>query len=154
MGLFWIIMSLFSPPSTVSVEATLDDFHQAASVADGQRYFAHFAADGVFVGTDASEVWSVPAFKAYASPYFSKGQGWTYHPDRETRRVRYSADRKTAWFYETLRHDKYGVLRGSGSLVHDGQRWRIAQYVLSFAVPNDAAKDVVERIRRGAKAEK
>jgi len=129
----------------------LDDFHRAASEADGPRNFGHFAEDGVFVGTDATEVWTVEAFKAYAAPFFSKGKGWTYHPDRSTRLVRYGADRKTAWFYETLRHEKYGVLRGSGAMVRVGKAWKISQYILSFAVPNGVAKDVVERIKRAGR---
>ena len=34
----------------------------------------------VFIGTDASERWSVDQFRAFAEPYFSKGTGWTYVP--------------------------------------------------------------------------
>ena len=36
------------------VAAVLDDWHQAASVADEARYFGHFAPNGVFIGTDPS----------------------------------------------------------------------------------------------------
>jgi hypothetical protein len=87
----------------------------------------------------------VEAFKAYAQPHFDKGKGWRYVP-RPGRRVRVQGD--VAWFYEALDHAKYGAVRGSGSLVLRDGRWRIAQYVLSFAVPNAAAADVVERIKR------
>jgi hypothetical protein len=145
---FLALTMLWAAPPSPSVEAVLDDLHNAASEADEDRYFGHFDPGAVFVGTDATEIWSVDAFRKYAHPHFAKGKGWTYHADREARRVRYSANRQTAWFYETLRHHKYGVLRGSGSLVRVGGAWKIAQYVLSFAVPNDAAKDVVQRIQR------
>ena len=37
------------------VAAVLDDWHQAASVADEARYFGHFAPNGIFMGTDATE---------------------------------------------------------------------------------------------------
>ncbi len=148
MSALLVLVSLLSVPLESGVGEVLNDFHRAASEADGDRYFAHFADDGVFVGTDATEIWSVKAFKAYAEPFFSKGKGWTYHPDRDTRLIRHSADRKTAWFYETLRHEKYGVLRGSGALSRVGNTWKINQYVLSFAVPNGVAKDVVERIKK------
>ena len=35
----------------------LDDFHDAAAHADEARYFGHFAAGAVFLGTDATERW-------------------------------------------------------------------------------------------------
>ena len=37
------------------VAAVLDDLHDAASKADGPRYFSLFAPDAVFFGTDAGE---------------------------------------------------------------------------------------------------
>lgn len=37
----------------------LDDWHQAAAVADEARYFGHFAPNGVFMSTDATERWDV-----------------------------------------------------------------------------------------------
>ena len=37
------------------VATVLDDWHQAASVADEARYFGHFAPNGIFMGTDATE---------------------------------------------------------------------------------------------------
>ena len=132
-----------------AVAAVIDGLHAAASKADESKYFAYFAPDGVFVGTDATEIWSVEAFRAYAHPHFSKGQGWTYVP-RPDRRVRLGADGRTAWFYETLDHAKYGVLRGSGVLVLLDGQWRVAQYVLSFAVPNDKAAAALEAMGFGA----
>lgn len=125
--------------------AVLDAFHDAAAQADEARYFGLFAPEGVFVGTDATEVWTVEAFRAYAHPHFSKGKGWTYHPDAKGRQIHVQGD--TAWFYEPLRNEKYGALRGSGVLVRRDGAWKIAQYVLSFAVPNDATVDVVKRIQ-------
>ena len=52
------------------IEAVLDDFHAAASDADEERYFSHLAESGVFLGTDATERWSVPEFRAYAESFF------------------------------------------------------------------------------------
>lgn len=130
---------------TDAVGAVLDDFHAAAAAADGDRYFAHFAPDGVFVGTDAAERWSVAAFRAYAEPHFAKGMGWTYRPVE--RHVAIAPGGDVAWFDERLVNDAYGETRGSGVLRCIDGRWRIEQYVLSFPIPNDVAKDVVERIR-------
>lgn len=126
----------------------LDDFHQAASKADGERYFGHFSAGAVFIGTDASERWSLAEFRAWCAPYFERGQGWTYVA-RE-RHVELAADGRTAWFDERLDNEKYGEVRGSGVLVRERGRWRIAHYVMSFPVPNELAGELVERVRTAA----
>src|SRR5439155_3716313 len=60
----------------------LDDFHDAAARADEERYFAHFAPEGVFVGTDAGERWDLKAFREYAHPHFAKGKAWTFRGAR------------------------------------------------------------------------
>ena len=69
--------------AVAAVAAILDDFHDAASRADGDRYFGHFAPDGVFLGTDPAERWTVTEFRKYAEPHFSSagggGGGHTYH---------------------------------------------------------------------------
>ena len=127
-----------------AIEAVLDDFHAAASEADGERYFAHFAAGAVFYGTDATERWDVAAFRAFCEPYFSRGTGWTY--EATERAVFLGAGGETAWFDERVRNAKYGELRGTGVLVWEGGRWRIAQYNLAFPVPNELAPDLVERV--------
>ena len=130
-----------------AINTVLDDFHDAASKADGPRYFDHFTPDGVFIGTDATERWDVTAFRAYAEPHFGAGRGWTYVPT--TRHIALSPDRGTAWFDESLQNEHFGDVRGSGVLVYDGQRWRVAQYVLSFPVPNEVAAEVIDIIKRG-----
>ena len=51
-----------SPPDAdAAVRAVLDDWHAAAAASDEARYFDHFADDGVFLGTDATERWGVAA---------------------------------------------------------------------------------------------
>lgn len=128
-----------------AVRTLLDRFHAAAARADGAEYFACLAPDAIFIGTDATERWTVPQFRAYCEPYFSKGKGWTYVA-RE-RHVTLSRDRSTAWFDERLESASYGEVRGSGALRRDGERWRVTQYVMSLPVPNELAKELVERIR-------
>lgn len=118
-----------------AIEAALDDFHRAAAEADEARYFGHFAKDGVFLGTDATERWDVAAFRAYAHARFVKGTGWTYHPKR--RAVRVSADGETAWFDEDLLGEKAGPCRGTGVFVRENGAYRIALYSLTVTVPND-----------------
>lgn len=128
-----------------AVRAVLDRFHGAAAKADGKEYFACLAPDAIFIGTDASERWTVPQFRAFCEPYFSKGKGWTYTASE--RHVYLAPDLRSAWFDESLDNESYGKVRGSGVLRLDGERWRITQYVLSIPVPNELAKDLVQRIR-------
>lgn len=128
-----------------AVEATLDRFHRAASAADGEAYFDLFHPDGVFLGTDATERWTVAEFREYARPHFERGRGWTYTPLE--RHVTIGAGGATAWFDERLHNEGLGETRGSGVLVLVGGHWKVAQYNLTIPVPNDLADEVVERIR-------
>ena len=95
------------------IAAVLDDFHDAAAKADEARYFGHFAADGGFLGTDATERWDVASFRAYAHPYFAKGKAWSFRGVRRHITVRDD----TAWFEEDLETPNLGPARGSGVFV-------------------------------------
>lgn len=139
------IVAHSDPGDRVAVDRVLDGWHQAASEADGDAYFGAFTEGAVFLGTDASERWSLAEFQAYAEPHFSKGRGWTYRPfDRE---VMFSPDGHTAWFDERLSSEKYGEVRGTGVLVFAGGDWKLAHYNMSFPVPNALSLELVERIR-------
>ncbi len=129
------------------VGAVLDQLHAAASKADGPTYFGLYTPDAVFIGTDATERWSMLQFRAYAEPYFAKGHGWTYVP-RERHVILAPVDcRCVAWFDELLDSKSYGTARGAGVLVKGADGWKISQYVLSFPIPNDVADEVTARIK-------
>lgn len=128
-----------------AVEQTLDAFHRAASEADGATYFDLFREDGVFLGTDATERWTVPEFRAYAEPFFSQGRGWTY--TLLERHVSVAPGGDVAWFDERLTNSSLGETRGSGVLLREGDRWKVAQYNLTIPIPNEMAGDVARRIR-------
>lgn len=128
-----------------AVAEVLNKFHHAASEADGETYFSLFAAGGVFIGTDAAERWTVADFRAYAEPYFAKGTGWTYTPRQ--RHIALAPDGLVAWFDELLDNEKYGTSRGTGVLVLEDGHWRIAQYHLTFPMPNDLAAGFTKRIK-------
>jgi ketosteroid isomerase-like protein len=134
-------------PEAAAVGAVLDSFHRAAAEADGDRYFSLFADEAVFLGTDASERWSVDELEAFAEPYFSSGRGWTYTP--QERHVVIAGDGATAWFDELLANDAYGTCRGSGVLLLTESGWRIAQYNLSIPIPNELAAKIVAMIGAG-----
>ena len=126
-----------------AVSAVLDDWHAAAAAADESRYFAHFAPDAVFLGTDATERWTVEEFRRYAHPYFAKGKAWSFKAIE--RHISFSPDRSVAWFDEKLDTPNLGPARGSGVLVRRG-RLEIAQYDLSVPIPNALMKEIKQRI--------
>jgi ketosteroid isomerase-like protein len=135
-----------------SINHVLDDWHQAAAVADAERYFKYFTADAVFMGTDATERWTRDEFYRYAKPYFDKGKAWSFKPVK--RNITVGPDGKVAWFDEELDTPNLGPARGSGVLVRRGDDWKIAQYNLSVPIPNEIFKEIKERIGQALKAKK
>ncbi|HET8855531.1 MAG TPA: nuclear transport factor 2 family protein, partial [Salinimicrobium sp.] len=67
--------------------------------------------DAVFLGTDASENWTLEEFKAYSKPFFEKGKAWTM--TASDRNIYISDSGKIAWFDELL-NSSMGMIRGSG----------------------------------------
>jgi hypothetical protein len=132
------------------VNAVLDDWHHAAAKADEARYFDHFTADAVFLGTDATERWTRDEFRKWAKPYFAKGKAWSFKAAR--RHVSFSKEGSVAWFDEDLDTPNLGPARGSGVLVRDGSSWKITQYNLSVPIPNEAFGEVKKIIDKASKA--
>lgn len=123
------------------INQTLNTWHKAASEAHFDEYFSLMTKDGVFVGTDATENWQNKAFRDFAKPYFDKGKGWTYVSME--RNIYLNKSQNTAWFDELL-ESKLKICRGSGVLVKEQGKWKIAHYVLSMTIPNDKASEVVK----------
>jgi hypothetical protein len=128
-----------------AVDQVLNTLHRAASDADGEIYFSLFAEAAIFLGTDATERWSVDEFKAFAEPYFSEGRGWTY--SKTERHIYVSADSRTAWFDEMLWNEIYGTCRGTGVLILVDGKWRFTQYNLSIPMPNDLTRELTAKIK-------
>lgn len=128
------------------VNAVLDSLHSYAASANFDAYFSLYSDDAIFIGTDASEVWDIDSFKAYAKPHFMAGKGWTYHP--RSRNVYFSSDKKVAWFDELLDNKNLGVTRGTGVLVLSDGQWKVSQYHLTIPVPNAIADDVAQQIKK------
>ncbi len=124
---------------------TLDRLHHAASVADGEAYFSLFTDDAVFLGTDATERWTIGEFEDFASPYFSTGRGWTYTSTK--RHINIAANGQHASFDELLAHKGFGVCRGTGVLRLVDDEWRIEQYHLTIPLPNAIAHEVADQIK-------
>jgi len=126
------------PMAHVEINRFMDDFHVDASNANFNGYFNRFASNGYFLGTDASERWSVSAFKLYAKPHFDKGRGWTYLPVE--RNIHREGD--FAWFDEQLDNEKLGRCRGTGVLIKESDGWKVLHYSLTFLIPNNIAAEV------------
>ena len=141
-----LVVAVGSSSPEAQISAVLDDWHAAAAAADEGRYFGHFEAGAVFLGTDGTERWTVDEFRRYAHPYFAKGKAWSFRPVQ--RHIAFSPDGSVAWFDEDLQTPNLGPSRGSGVLVKTREAWKITQYNLSVPIPNALMKEVKERIER------
>lgn len=120
-----------------AINKLMDGFHDAAAQADRSRYLGYFTKDGVFMGTDDWERWSLnPDFSKYVTERFKEGKGWTYKAIE--RHIAFSPDRKVAWFDEITKSEKWGLFRGTGVLLKQTEGWKIAHYSMSVLVPNEA----------------
>jgi ketosteroid isomerase-like protein len=122
----------------------IDNWHQAAANADQKAYFGFIADDGVYIGTDSTEIWSKQEFFEWSKPYFEKGKAWSFTCN--SRNIHISKDGHFAWFDELLSSGKVS-LRGSGVLQKGDAGWKLKHYVLSLPVPNEKFKDVVEVLK-------
>lgn len=132
------------PKNTTDVKKiigrVLNQWHKDVAQFDYDAYFNKMTEDAVFVGTDASEVWSKEEFQDFCKPFFDKKQTWDFKPI--SRNVYLDHEIQTAWFDELL--DTWmGVCRGSGVLIYEDTQWKIQHYVLSVVVPNEDMNKVV-----------
>ncbi len=127
------------------VGAMLDAWHAAAAAADENAYFSLFADDAsIFMGTDATERWTAPEFRAWAKPYFDRGRAWSFKVAE--RHTYTSADESVAWFDEVLETPNMGPCRGTGVAVKRDGRWKVAHYNLTVPVPNAILDKVVAMV--------
>lgn len=124
----------------MTINKTLDQWHQMAAKGD-ENYFNTFTSDGMFLGTDASERWTVDEFKKYAKPSFDKNTGWDFKS--VDRQVFFHEDQRLAWFEEKL-ETWMGPCRGSGVMVKTDAGWKLKQYNLAILVPNDKINDYIK----------
>lgn len=122
----------------------LDALNQYSSSADWDKYFALYHRDGIFIGTDASERWGMVEFEGYARPT----KGWRY--DLIERHLIQHGN--IILFDELLNSPAYGISRGTGTLIKADGVWKIAQYHLSFPIPNALAKQITTDIKNAPKS--
>jgi hypothetical protein len=119
----------------------IDNWHKAAANADQTAYFDGIDENGIYIGTDATEIWTKQEFFEWSKPYFDKGKAWSFTAIK--RNIFLSEDRSFAWFDELLQFSG-GVFRGSGVVRKKDGQWKIKHYVLSLPVPNEKFKGVME----------
>lgn len=126
--------------STEQIDSIVDNWHLAAGEANFADYFDVLDSISVFIGTDASENWTKEQFSAFSKPYFDQGKAWSFKAME--RNVYFSQDSTVAWFDELL-NTWMGTCRGSGVLEYASKNWKLKQYVLSVAIPNESMDDVI-----------
>ena len=131
-------LSICAEDQNTSINSLLDGLHQDAHEGNFKAYFARYAKNAVFLGTDKTERWTIEEFKVYAKPAFNDGHGWTYSVVE--RNLEGNGD--TRWFDEILFNEKLGHCRGTGVVQLINNEWKIAHYALTMLVPNTIATDV------------
>jgi hypothetical protein len=121
----------------------LDQWHNDAAHAR-LSYFDKIAPNGVYIGTDKTELWTRDAFKIWARPHFERKQAWTFTAIK--RNVYMSEDKKFIWFDELL-DTQMGVCQASGVIRRTDQGLKIEHYQLSIAVPNEIANKITNTIK-------
>lgn len=130
-----------------SIDAVLDDYHDAAAHGDKTRFLGHMTENAVFMGTDEWERWPKnPDFTDYVDGRFKDGSGWTYRS--VAREIQLSDFSNVAWFDEVVFSETNGRFRGTGVLVLEQGEWKIAHYAMSFLVFNENWEDVIKLTKK------
>lgn len=128
-----------------AIHQLLDNWHQAAAVADEEVFFNSMTADAIYLGTDASERWLRDELKEWSAKYFAKESAWAFKP--HDRHIYFTNDNSTAWFDEKL--DTWmGDCRGSGVVQKTPEGWKIKHYNLAVAVPNETINGYIELLKK------
>ncbi|MBC35516.1 MAG: hypothetical protein CL663_05685 [Bacteroidetes bacterium] len=128
-----------------TINNLIETWHQAATDADFDTYFACMTESSYFIGTDASEKWNTNEFKAFCKPIFDRGSAWEFKTIK--RQIFISEQGDVAWFDEQL--DTWmGVCMSSGVVVRTDEGWKIEHYQLSIAVPNDVVDDFISLVKK------
>ena len=144
--LFFVCIACIEPKNKsnennkVEINTLIDKWHKDAAETNFEDYFGAIAADGIFIGTDATENWNKEEFMAFSKPYFDKGKAWNF--TSLERNIFFSTDNKTAWFDELL-DTQMKLCRGSGVLVYQNDEWKIKHYVLSMTIPNEKSNETI-----------
>jgi hypothetical protein len=116
------------------LNSIVDQWHLDASKPNFTSYFEITTANFVFLGTAPGERWDKNQFKQFAKPYFDAGKAWDFKPTN--RRWIFAENHKIAWFDEDL-STWMNTCRGSGIMVKEGKKWKLAYYNLTVLIENE-----------------
>jgi hypothetical protein len=125
------------------VDGFLNAWHDDAAKAR-PAFFDKMAKDGVYIGTDKTEVWSRDEFKTWTKGAFGRKSAWTFKPIK--RNVYASPDKSIIWFDEQL-DTEMGICQASGVIRKTPAGFEIVHYQLSMAVPNEVGGKVTWLIK-------
>jgi len=135
-----------------NISDLIDGWHKSAAEVDQKAYFDFIDDDGIYIGTDETEIWTKLEFYEWSKPYFEKGTTWNFLT--KSRNIFISQNKKIAWFDELLTSRDY-ILRGSGVLQKSEKGdWKLKHYVLSLPVPNEKFKDIIGLINNRSQENK
>ncbi len=133
--MFGSISLLAQGQAASEINEFIDQWHQDAANVDREAYFGKIGEEGIFIGTDATEIWTKQEFYDWAEPQFTgDGKAWGFKAT--DRNIYFGKKSKYIWFDELLSFSG-GELRGSGVLVNSKDGLKIMHYVLSLPVPNE-----------------
>ncbi len=136
------ILILSQSSSEEEINRLLDRWHLAATQAEEEIFFDFtMADDAIYIGTDASELWTKEEMKIWAKDIFQRETAWDFTV--KSRNIYFSKNKKVAWFDEIL--DTWmGVCRGSGVLEKSKGKWKLKHYHLAIAVPNELVQEYLK----------
>ncbi|RZA35012.1 MAG: hypothetical protein EOP92_12710 [Lysobacteraceae bacterium] len=143
LSLFGTAHAATDPVLARQVNAFVDEWHDDAANAR-LAYFDKIAPDGVYIGTDRTELWKRDEFKAWAKKAFERKSAWSFKATR--RNVYASSDGSLIWFDELLDTPNMGPCMASGVIRKTAKGFVIVHYQLSMAVPNEVAGQVTKLI--------
>ncbi len=127
--------------SISELDSFMNKWHHAAATANEDIFFGMMDANGIYLGTDSSELWTSKELQEWAEPYFSKDTAWAFTPI--SRHWYFSnITNNIVWFDELLKTNM-GICRGSGVLEKTEKIWKIKQYNLCLTIPNEIMQEVV-----------
>jgi len=129
-----LLVSVAFWPDTNKLNEIIDDWHKAAADANFKNYFGAVTEGFVFLGTAPGERWTKSEFEAFSKPYFDKGKAWDFSPSN--RKWEFTKNKNVVWFDEDLDTWMRGC-RGSGVLIKEKGKWKIAYYNLTVLIENE-----------------
>lgn len=123
------------------IELLMNNWHNAAAVADETTFFGSMGNACVYLGTDKKEYWTKQEFESWSKKYFEKDKAWDFKP--YNRNIYFTNDHQYAWFDELL-NTWMGVCRGSGVVQLINGRWYLVHYNLALTCPNEQMKKFVK----------